>query len=137
MATEFKPKSADDVLNEDIRSSLSLSVDQVKDLSTAAQLNELEKICEKLQANASPESVEQATDRIAEALGLVEGPVPNPIPPEGVFDISTAQIHDITRNKELTENGRTNLFWSTRPGGLNPSNCHQPKVKRPTTHFNN
>ncbi len=99
MATEFKPKSADDVLNEDIRSSLSLSVDQVKDLSTAAQLNELEKNLRKLQANASPESVEQTTDRIAEAFGLVEGPVPNPIPPEGVFDISTAQIHDITRQQ--------------------------------------
>lgn len=99
MATEFKPKSADNVLNEDIRSSLSLSVDQVKDLSTAAQLNELEKNLQKLQANASPESVEQTTDRIAEAFGLVEGPVLNPIPPEGVFDINTAQIHDITRQQ--------------------------------------
>ncbi len=99
MATEFKPKSADDVLNEEIRSSLSLSVDQFKDLSPAAQLNELEKNLQKLQANASPESVEQTTDRIAEAFGLVEGPVPNPTPPEGVFDINTAQIHDITRQQ--------------------------------------
>ena len=99
MATEFQPNSAAYVLNEDIRSSLSLSVDQVKDLSTAAQLNELEKNLQKLQANASPESVEQTTDRIAEAFGLVEGPVPNPIPPEGIFDISTAQIHDITRQQ--------------------------------------
>ena len=30
---------------------------------------------------------------------MVEGPVPNPIPPEGIFDISTAQIHDITRQQ--------------------------------------
>mgnify|MGYP001283492342 CR=1 FL=1 len=59
----------------------------------------LEKNLNRLNDISSDVSVQDATQKIANTLGLAPGPLPAVGPVAGTFDTDTAQIYDVTRSR--------------------------------------
>jgi len=90
----------DKVPASQIEASLKSAMKQAEGLSEERKLSELEKKLRRLSSISSPESVQDTTQKIASTLGLSPGPVPAAGSVEGVFDTTTAQIHEVTRSRD-------------------------------------
>ena len=91
------PTTGEGTPASEIEASVSSAMKQTEGLSNERKLTELEKNLQRLDSISSPDTLRDTTDKIANALGLSAGPAPSPRPVEGVFDTTTAQIHDVTR----------------------------------------
>ncbi len=99
-APQLPPTSGDDVPASQIEASIESAMQQAEGLSEKRQLSELEKKLRRLNSISSAESVQDTTQKIANTLGLSPGPVPAAESVEGMFDTTTAQIHEVTRIRD-------------------------------------
>jgi hypothetical protein len=91
------PTPGENTPANEIEASLSSAMKRTEGLSNERKFSELEKNLQRLESISSPDTLQDTTDKIANALGLSAGPSPSHQPVEGVFDTATAQIHDVTR----------------------------------------
>jgi len=99
-APQLPPTLGDDVPASQIEASIESAMQQAEGLSEKRQLSELEKKLRRLNSISSTESVQDTTQKIANTLGLSPGPVPAVESVEGIFDTTTAQIHEVTRIRD-------------------------------------
>ncbi|NND98292.1 MAG: hypothetical protein HKN47_13280 [Pirellulaceae bacterium] len=95
------PPPADDVPDEQIQKSIESQIEQVRRLPDEKKLSELEKNLKRLDAISSPQSVQDVTVKITSSLGLdPQQYQPKESVPEGEFDFDTAQLANVTREKD-------------------------------------
>ena len=95
----FPPTSGENVPANEIEASLRSAMKDAEALTDELQLSELEKNLNRLNDISSDVSVQDATQKIANTLGLAPGPLPAVGPVAGTFDTDTAQIYDVTRSR--------------------------------------
>lgn len=101
------PHSASNVPAEQIAKSVESQIDQATKLPNQVKQSELGKKLERLEAIASPESVEEVSSTIASTMGLDRELYADKEPPaEGLFDFDSAQIKDVERIESESGNDR-------------------------------
>jgi len=104
-ATPPLPPPTPEIPAEQIESSIDLQLQQIEKLPTERKLSELEKNLRRLEQVATPASTDQVSSTIASTLGFdsdVYQPKPQNEIPGGELDVSTAQLQDVTRQRDAS-----------------------------------